>query len=114
MAMAMTQNPAIGNCIDDCLSCYRICLETAMNHCLVIGGRHLEKEHFKLMMACADLCRTTASIMLIDIEQHRIVCEACATICAACAKSCEEVGDMEICAAACQSCATTCQKMADM
>ncbi len=109
----LEQNPAMRACIDNCLSCYRICLETSMNHCLAVGGRHVEKEHFKLMAACAEICRTAASIMLIDVEEHRQVCGACATICAACAKSCDEIGGMDLCVAACQICATSCQEMAE-
>ncbi len=28
-------------CIDECLRCYRICLGTAMTHCLEAGGEHV-------------------------------------------------------------------------
>jgi hypothetical protein len=109
----LKQDPAMRACIDNCLSCYRICLETSTNHCLAVGGQHVEKEHFKLMAACAEICRTSAAIMLIDIEQHKEVCAACAVICAACAKSCDEIGDMDLCVAACQTCAISCQEMAE-
>ncbi|KNY06623.1 ferredoxin [Achromobacter piechaudii] len=99
-------------CIDTCLACYRRCLQTAANHCLEAGGEHVEPEHFRLMMACAEICRTSAHTMLIGIEQHASVCGACAQICAACADSCDAIGGMQDCAAACRRCAESCQKMA--
>ena len=44
-------------CIDECLRCYQTCLGTAMGYCLEQGGRHVAPEHFRLMMACAEICR---------------------------------------------------------
>ena len=44
---------AMETCIDHCLACYRTCTAMAMNHCLEVGGAHVAKEHFTLMMACA-------------------------------------------------------------
>src|SRR5206468_10759424 len=48
----------MNRCIETCLSCYRTCLGTAMNLCLETGGKHVEPAHFRLMMACAEICRT--------------------------------------------------------
>ena len=45
---------AMRACIEECLRCYSVCLSTAMNHCLEMGGEHMEKKHFALIMACAD------------------------------------------------------------
>ena len=56
----MTQlSPEMKACIDNCLSCYATCFGMAMNHCLEAGGKHTEPAHFKLMMACAEICRTS-------------------------------------------------------
>lgn len=52
-------------CIDACLHCYSTCLGTAMSHCLEAGGKHTEPWHFRLMMACAEICRTSVHFMLI-------------------------------------------------
>jgi hypothetical protein len=38
--MPMTEE--MNRCIQTCLSCYRMCLGTAMNHCLETGGKHVE------------------------------------------------------------------------
>ncbi|MBP1857291.1 four-helix bundle copper-binding protein [Rhizobium herbae] len=99
-------------CVDNCLACYRECLLMAMGHCLEMGGKHTEPQHFKLMMACAEICRTSAHFMLIGSEHHKHVCGQCAEICAQCAEDCERVGDMESCVGACRRCAESCTKMA--
>lgn len=54
--------------IDNCLNCYQMCLSTAMGHCLETGGQHTEAKHFSLMMACAEICQTSAHFMLIGSE----------------------------------------------
>lgn len=38
--MAYTED--MTRCIELCMSCYQICLGTAMNHCLQTGGKHVE------------------------------------------------------------------------
>ncbi|WP_223203210.1 four-helix bundle copper-binding protein [Achromobacter xylosoxidans] len=98
-------------CTRLCLDCYRTCLQTASQHCLEAGGEHVEPGHFRLMLACAEICRTAAHTMLIGIEQHGRVCAACAEICRACAQSCAGVSDMAECEQACKRCAQACEKM---
>jgi hypothetical protein len=98
-------------CIDECLDCYSVCLSTAMGHCLEMGGEHTKPPHFKLMMACAEICRTSAHFMLIGSEHHKHVCRECAEICMECAQDCERIGDMQECVDACRSCAESCRKM---
>jgi hypothetical protein len=105
-------NQDMETCIDSCLACYRRCLQTAANHCLEAGGEHVAPEHFRLMMACAEICRTAAHTMMIGVPQHTRVCGACAELCAACADSCEGMDGMEDCAATCRRCAESCRKMA--
>jgi hypothetical protein len=98
-------------CADECLRCYRVCLQTAMTHCLEAGGRHVEPEHFRTMMNCARLCQTAAEFMLSRSTLHAAVCAACAQVCDACAASCERIGDMEECVKVCRSCADQCRRM---
>lgn len=99
-------------CIDECLRCYQSYLGTAMTHCLEQGGRHVEPAHFRLMMTCAEICRSAAHFMLIDTDHHRHTCAECAEICEQCAKSCDALDGMEDCAATCRRCAEACRKMA--
>ena len=100
------------HCVAECLKCYSTCLSMATHHCLAVGGKHVERQHFTLMLACAEICRTSAHMMLLGAPGHKETCEGCARICEACAKSCEAVGDMDGCVAACRACADSCRKMA--
>ena len=100
------------DCIDNCLDCYSVCLTMAMGHCLELGGKHTEPAHLKLMMACAEICRTSAHFMLIGTPHHKHTCRECAEICRECAEDCESLGDMEECVEACLVCAESCEKMA--
>lgn len=104
--------PAVSECIDACIHCYRTCLQTAMNHCLETGGRHVEPAHFRLMTNCAEICRTAADFMLSNSHLHGRICAACAEVCGACADSCEQIGEMEDCVQACRDCEQSCRQMA--
>jgi len=99
------------SCIDDCLRCYQICLGTAMTHCLEAGGKHTQPQHFRLMMACAEICRTAAHFMLLNSPHHKHLCAECAEICQECARDCGQIGEMQECVEACQRCAESCRKM---
>jgi len=99
------------SCIEACQRCYATCLQTAMHHCLETGGPHTEPKHFRLMMACAETCRTSAALMLIGSDHHRAQCALCAKLCESCARDCERIGGMADCVAACRACATECRSM---
>ncbi|MFC4172434.1 four-helix bundle copper-binding protein [Microvirga sp. GCM10011540] len=105
-------SPAMQSCIDECLRCYQACFGMAMTHCLEQGGKHVEPGHFRLMIACATICRTSADFMLMNSPHHTHTCRECAEICEECARSCEEVGDMQDCVDACRRCAESCRRMA--
>lgn len=105
-------DPQMKQCVEECLRCYSICLSTAMNHCLELGGKHVEKQHLTLMMACTEICRTAAHFMLMGSSHHKHTCAECAEICAQCADDCERLGDMQECVDACRSCAESCRLMA--
>jgi hypothetical protein len=101
-------------CIDRCRSCEEICLESVA-HCLQKGGQHARPDHINLLIACAEICSTSARFMLLGSEHHVRTCEVCAGVCEACAKDCESFGDddmMQRCAEACRRCAESCRQMA--
>jgi hypothetical protein len=100
-------------CIHQCLGCYQVCTATAMNHCLELGGKHAEKNHFTLMMSCAEICRTAAQFMLMNSPHHHHICRECAEICDECADDCERLGGMEECVESCRKCAEHCRHMAE-
>lgn len=99
-------------CTEACLSCYRTCLGMASDHCLPAGGKHVEPQHFRLMLACAEICRTSAHFLLLGLPEHRSTCRTCAEVCQACAASCATVGGMDDCVAECRRCAEMCREMA--
>ena len=105
-------SPTIQRCIDECLRCYQTCFSMAMNHCLEMGGEHIAPSHFRLMLACSEVCRTSAHLMLARSDHAQHLCRQCAEICDACAIDCERVGGMEPCVAQCRACAEACKAMA--
>ena len=107
----MMASEEMTRCIETCLACYKTCLSMAMTHCLEAGGKHVEPKHFRLMMACAEMCRTSAHFMLINTPHHKHTCRECAEICAECAENCAAIGDMEECLAVCHACAASCRAM---
>ncbi len=112
----MTHNHAskdMQHCIENCQACASTCLAMATNHCLKEGGMHVEQIHFRTMLDCAEICQTAANFMLRNSSLHTDVCRVCAAVCAECARSCEQVGDMDECVKACQNCAESCRKMAN-
>src|SRR5258708_6861660 len=76
--------------------------------------RHVEPAHFRLMMACAEMCLTSAHFMLINTPHHKPTCEECAEICVACAEDCQRIVAMcRVCAASCSKMAAGCRTIAD-
>jgi hypothetical protein len=113
MTMVHTAQPVgMQECIDACRQCHQVCLQMAMTHCLEAGGKHIEPDHFRLMVNCAEICQTAANFMLGASPQQGAVCAACADVCDACAQSCEAVGGMDECVQACRRCAESCEQMA--
>ena len=103
-------------CIEECKSCHDICTET-ISHCLEIGGDHAEPNHIRLLLDCAEICRTSANFMLRMSEFHSQTCGVCADVCERCAQDCEHFGDdqmMQQCAETCRRCAESCREMAGM
>ncbi|MNL28114.1 hypothetical protein D3C87_1497450 [compost metagenome] len=98
-------------CIDSCLACYRMCIQTAIDHCLEAGGEHVTPRHFRLMMGCAELCRTAAHALLMGVENYKFFCGACAVMCDDCAASCEGLDGMADCGRTCRACADLCDRM---
>lgn len=104
-------SPALRACIDDCLGCYSTCLAAFSGHCLQAGGPHLQPDHARLMLACAEICRSAAHFMLLGSPHHPHLCAECAEICRDCAESCARLDGMEECVTACRRCAESCGAM---
>lgn len=108
----MSFNHLDSDCIEHCLACSQICYSTAMNHCLQVGGEHVETGHFTVMLNCAKVCETCANLQMSNSSFSFHLCKLCADICEACAESCANVGDMSDCVTACTKCAESCREMA--
>ncbi|MEX0750465.1 MAG: four-helix bundle copper-binding protein [Dehalococcoidia bacterium] len=105
---------AMDDCIDWCARCHDICLQT-VNYCLGMGGEHASQDHIRLLLDCAQICRTSADFMLRESSVHGATCAACAAVCDRCAEDCERFeGDeiMQACAETCRGCAEACREMA--
>jgi hypothetical protein len=103
------------SCIEQCLDCHAICLET-VTHCLEKGGPHAEVDHIRLLLDCAEICQTSANFMLRGSDLHTLTCEVCAETCEQCGDSCEQFENdpqLQACAQTCRSCADACQAMAE-
>src|SRR5436190_238299 len=82
MASKASQQMSAGmeQCIQNCLDCHRICLET-VTWCLQQGGKHAGAQHIRTLLACAEICRTSADFMLLGTDLHKHTCGACAEVC---------------------------------
>lgn len=113
MVNATKIKPDVRKCIENCLDCHSVCMET-VTYCLDKGGKHAEANHIRLLMDCAQICQTSADFMLRISEIHPKTCGICAEVCERCAKACEQLGDDEMmrkCAEACRRCAESCHHM---
>lgn len=112
--MDVTATKEMQQCIDECLSCYSVCLRT-VQHCLELGGKHAEAAHIRTLNDCAEICQTSAGFMLRESPLHGKVCAVCAQVCRECERDCRRMGDdpvMQECADACRRCAESCDRMA--
>ena len=103
-------------CIEDCMDCHSICMETTM-YCLTKGGRYADPKLMTMLRDCSEMCQTTANCMLRGSPMCSRMCSMCAEICMECASMCEQFkGDkmMMSCAEVCRSCAKSCEMMAEM
>jgi hypothetical protein len=99
-------------CLESCRQCQRLCLETAMDHCLAAGGRWAEVGHVRTMFDCAQMCGVTAEFLMRHSDHYGYVCGLCSHLCKVCAESCELTGHddetMRACATACHRCGELC------
>jgi hypothetical protein len=102
------------HCIDTCLNCHAVC-EATLSYGLAHHGSYADRHDVLVLLDCADICRTSAAFLLRGSNLHLHTCQACATICAACADWCEERPHdpvMRQCATTCRECAESCLEMA--
>ena len=106
-------NQEMQQCIQNCLDCHSICLNT-VNYCLQQGGDHATADHISLMLDCADICQTSANFMLRHSPLHMRTCGVCAEVCDMCTMDCQRFANdaqMQACADVCRRCAESCRQM---
>lgn len=107
-------NETLHQCIEECSTCHRICLNT-LTYCLERGGPHAAAAHARLLIDCAEICQTSTNFMMRGSMLHAEICGVCAEICAQCADGCvrfQQDTHMHTCAEACRRCAESCSQMA--
>ena len=114
---ATTQMPTeltneMERCIRDCLECYRVCVDAAINHQLGVVAGYMEPAQIRLLLACAEICQTTATLVQSGSPLHKPTCRVAAKLCRRCASECERLGNLEECLRASRHCADSCQRVA--
>lgn len=97
-------------CIDNCLECHRVCLETAL-HCFQ-RNQYLGRGFTSLLLGCSQICAINADLVEHYGGCHANICAECADICTECAAECERLADgdpqMLRCAKLCRRAAYFC------
>jgi hypothetical protein len=109
----MEREPEMQRCLDDCLDCHVLCLET-VTYCLEEGGTHAETGHLRLLLDCAEICQTNANYILRRSNLHLRTCRVCTDVCDRCGQACEEFDEdaqMKACAESCRRCEQSCRQM---
>ena len=99
-------------CIRECIACYEVCLETAVNHQLGLAEMELDPAHLRLLISCAEICQTTTRVMMTGSPLHKPAARICAKLCRRCAAVSERCAGTERCAQAARACAEWCQRIA--
>jgi hypothetical protein len=101
------------HCRDVSIECHKICAETA-NYCLEAGGDLAQSAHVRVLLDCAQVCQTSADLLIRVSDLQVMTCQVCADVCERCASVCDAFPDdaqMQACADTCRACAATCRDM---
>jgi hypothetical protein len=98
-------------CLGNCTECHKVCLQTAVS--VDVVGK-LAPDDLKLLLNCAEVCRTCADFIATVSQFHPLMCGTCAQICEACAQMCRRYSTATTreCADVCERCADSCRRMA--
>lgn len=98
-------------CLRNCTECHDTCLQTAVS--VDVAG-NISADDLKLLLNCAEICRTCADFLDTASAHQRAMCGTCAQVCEACAQMCKDSGieTMRRCAEICDRCADSCRRMA--
>lgn len=110
--MEVSRLRSFDGCANECLNAHKACL-SALEYCLNQGGKFAEPGHIRLLRVCAEICRTSAYVLLAHSTFHTRTCDICADVCEACAESCDYLEDekMNVCADILRECSDSCDAM---
>lgn len=99
--------------LDECQACVRACV-----NCILRENRdqpQVASDRLELLWQCAQVCRTSASLIATNEKGARAFATVCSSMCCECAQACEAVDDecFRHCAKACLSCAAASLVLAD-
>jgi hypothetical protein len=104
-------SPEVEQCVQTCLDCHDMCLQT-IQYLVQVGDDRLDISN---LLACADLCHTSASVIQLNSQLQTQLCALCVEACEFCANDCERMayGDPQVraCADLCRRCADSCYYM---
>jgi hypothetical protein len=112
MMMTETMTTQMQNCINACMECHKICLET-MTHCMSKDGKQINKGIMSMVRDCSEICMMCMNMMMGGSEFMGRTCMLCAEMCDRVATACEQSQDQKMmqCAASCRRCAEACRSM---
>ena len=101
--------------LEECAQTCSMCADACLAEDMVAELRRC----IRLNLDCADLCRTTASVLGRQVEPDtatvRALLEACRAACAACGNECRSHAEMHehcrVCAEACRRCEAACREL---
>lgn len=92
----------------DCLACYAACVARASVY-LTARSDILACSYARQLLACAELCRTTAHLAMFDTASFAQIADVCADVCERCSAAGDGIGDASSCADVCRRCAESCR-----
>lgn len=99
--------------LEACQECDRLCL-ALVSHCQTKDRQQAGMKQIRLLLDCAEICRTAVGFLPHGSALHLTICNACAVVCLKCAAACEEFASDELmqgCAAACRCSAEACHAL---
>jgi hypothetical protein len=98
----------------ECLRCREVCEDT-VTHALRVGGPALEDERIGALLDCADVCRTTATLIRRGSPLAGRTAGIAADLCERAAEACAAFAEdraLAACAETCRRCAAWCRRLA--
>lgn len=111
----MLNSPAALECIEECLNCHGVALQT-FNYCVSRGGVYANAQLVYQILDCIEITHLCADWLRRGSILHHHAAALCAQTCDECDNRCAGFHDDEDigkCAKACQACAQACRRLSE-